>query len=409
MTDNTFVPLPNWPGNDRCRALRPYKDQLVALGVTKEGTFYPTMVRWSDFAYFGDVPGSWDPSDPTKSAGENIVNGMDHPLVDGAMLRDSFILYCTSSVWLMDYTGDSNIYRYQKIFDERGIINRNCVVSVGGMHYVFDRDDIYVHDGVSDRSICDDRSRRFIFDSLDFSRPHVCFVQHDARLNEVRFAYASQDDYVGFGGATTGCNRQAVYNYGNQTWTFYDVPNIVATAKAALVSGVTWEDDQVINWDNFGGPWLNTEDNTDRHILVAGRADPDMGLTASRIYGQDPATGGRLLLPVEPETLRAALVERTGIDLDLYGKHLTQHVNIQAIWPQISMDNWEDCFWQFGGENFFASTPTWSPQQTFDPATETKIDVNEKGKYLAYRFECGGSGDFSLSSFDIKFLVRGRR
>lgn len=408
-SDNTYVPLPNWPEGDRCRSLRPYRDQLIALGVTKQGAYIPTMIRWSDFAYFGEAPGSWDPADTTKSAGENMLNEMKHPLVDGLTLRDFFILYCTSSTWIMSYVGGNDIYTFSKLFDDRGLINANCAVQVGGMHYVFDRNDIYVHDGVSDRSICDGKTKDFIFRSLDFTKAHLCFVQHDAKLSEVRFAYVSDDPYSGFRGATQGCNRQAVYNYSNDTWTFYDVPNLVSCTKAALLSGASWSDDEATPWAEAGGLWMTNEGDEDQHLLVASRADPSLGLSKPRIYGQDLINGGRLLLEIAEETLRPALAERVGIDLDAYGKRLTQHVNVQAIWPQLRMDDWTACTFQFGAANVVGQEPAWGPEYQIDPSTETKIDLNEAGKYISWRFKCAGREDFDLHSFDIQLLVRGRR
>lgn len=410
--DATFLELANWPVTDTCRVLRPYKDQLIALGVTKSGTFYPTMVRWSDFGFYGDVPASWDPGDPTKSAGENIINGMEQAIVDGFTLRDSFILYCTTSVWEMQFVGGNDIFQFRRIFDDQGVIAPNCVVRVGGLHYVFDRSDIYVHDGVSPRSICDDRTKKFIFDALDFSQAHRCFVQHDPKLTEVRFYYCSDDLFTGFKNPTTGCNRAAVYNYSNDTWTFYDAPNVVGSTMAALLSGPTWEDgapDDSLPWEDLAGTWTTSGGDEARHVLVAGRSDTSQGLTEPRIYGQDLIRGGRLPLPIEPETLKPAILERIGMDLDAYGKRITQHCNIQAIWPQLGMDFWEDCSWEFGGNNFVTEQPVWSLPVTFDPSTETKIDVNESGKYLGYRFTCAGSGDFDFSSFDIQLLIRGRR
>jgi hypothetical protein len=409
--DDTFVPLPNWVAGDRCKALRPYKDQLVALGVTKLGTYYPNMVRWSDFAYFGQAPETWDPTDPTKSAGENIINGMTHPIVDGLAMRESFVIYCTASVWLMDYIGGDEIYQFRKLpFGERGIINPNCAIEVGGLHYVFDRNDIYVHDGQSTpKSIVEGRAKAFIFGSMDFTKIHHCFVQHDPKLTEVRFAYPGGDGLAGFTNPQTGCNRQAVYNYTNDTWTFYDAPNIVGGCQAALITGETWSSDTDVEWNNSGATWMTSSGDEDRHILVACRADPSQGLAASKVYGQDLVNGGRLQLPVALETLKPAVLERAGIDLDAYGKRLTQHVNIQAIWPQVRMDNWPDFTWEFGGTNFLGVLPTWSNPVTFDPSTETKIDVRESGKYLAYRVTCHGQEDFDLSGFDIQILVRGRR
>ncbi|KIU29303.1 hypothetical protein SR41_04655 [Sphingomonas melonis] len=70
----------------------------------------------------------------------------------------------------------------------------------------------------------DKKVREFIFDNLDTAKASLCFVSHDARLAEVRFHYPSTDRLVGFQNPTNGCNRAAVYNYGNGTWTFLDTP-----------------------------------------------------------------------------------------------------------------------------------------------------------------------------------------
>jgi hypothetical protein len=404
-----FSTIPGWSRDDRCKVLRAYKDQLVALGVTKAGVYYPTMVKWSDFSYYGAPPQSWDPTSTTNSAGENIVNEMQQRIVDGLSLRDSFVLYCTASVWLMDYVGGNDIYTFRKLFDEVGVINPNCVVQVGGLHYVFDRNDIYVHDGVSPKSIADARVKQFVFDALDFSRVGLCFVQHDAKLTEVRFTYPAGDQYVGFQNPTTGCNRQAVYNYSNDTWTFYDVPNVVGCTKAALLSGASWDTDPDMTFEGAGGLWISADGDEDRHCLLVGRADPSVGLNVPKLFGFELLTGGRMTQPVADETVRPAQIERIGIDLDAQGKNLTQYMHLQAIWPQMSAERPDECFWQFGATDIGNIEPVWSLPATFDHRSETRIDVNEAGKYLGYRFQCGGTSDFQLSGFDVQLITRGRR
>lgn len=409
IATEAYAKLPNWSDGDRCQALRSYKDQLIALGVTKAGQLYPTMVKWSDFVSFNLPPQSWDPTSTTNSAGENIVNEMQHAIVDGLTLGDSFILYCLASVWTMDYIGGDLIYSFRKLFDEIGVINPNCVVQVGGLHYVFDRNDIYVHDGVAPRSITDGKVKTFIFDALDFSRSNLCFVSHDAKLTEIRFAYPSSDKLVGFPNPVDGCNRQAVYNYSNGTWTFYDAPNITGHCKGALISGDTWETDQEVTFEATGGTWSTSEGDLDRHVLVVGRSNQLQGLTAPRLYGIDLLTGGRLKQTPEPECLKPAFLERIGIDLDAEGKNLTQYMHLQHIWPQVSANRPADMYWQFGSNDFQDREPAWSPEQSFDPATEFKLDINEAGKYLGFRFGLRGTGDFQLSGFDTQLVIRGRR
>lgn len=408
-SDSQYRFIPDWPATYKCNVLRAYKDTLVALGVSKNGQLYPTMVKWSDLAGFGNPPGSWDPTSTTNSAGENIVNEMQHAIVDGLALRNSFIIYCTNSVWAMDYIGGDFIYDFTKLFDERGIMGPNCAVQVGGQHFVFDRNDIYVHDGVQPRSIVDLRNREFIFNALDTSKSHLCFVNHDARLSEIRFCYPSSDDLVGFGNPVTGCNRAAVYNYANDTWTFDDLPNVTSACRSSLISGKSWQSADEITWDSAEGIFSTTEGDQNQHVLFASRSAPEVGLTEPRLYGCDLVKGGLLSTPIELETLKPAFVQRTGLDLDSMGKNLTQYTNLQAIWPQVAIEHPEDSYWQFGANDLVNVEPTWSEELAFDPRVEGKIDINEAGKYLAYRFGCRGSGDFQLSGFDIQLIIRGRR
>lgn len=407
--NSAYQSLANWPEGYRCKALRAFKDQLIALGVTKEGQLFPTMVKWSDLTGYGSVPGDWSTDSTTNSAGENIVNEMQHAIVDGLALRNSFILYCANSVWQMDYVGGDLIYDFARLFDERGIINPNCVVQAGGQHFVFDRTDIYVHDGVTPRSIADERVREFVFNAIDTAKTHLCFVTHDSRLTEIRFCYPSSDGFVGYQNPTTGCNRAAVFNYTNATWTFDDLPNVTSSCRSSLVSGQSWEEDDAATWDGFEGLFMTTEGDENQHGLFVGRSDTSQGLSAPRLYGYDLSNGGLLTLPVEPETVRAAFVERTGLDLDSLGKNLTQYTHLQAIWPQVSIERPADTSWQFGANDLVNIEPEWSDPIVFDPLKEGKIDINEAGKYLAWRFRCAGTGDFSLSGFDALIVVRGRR
>ena len=89
---NNCAALANWPANTYCKALRSYKNFLIALNITKTATNYPFMVKWSHPAVPGAVPSSWDETDPTKDAGEfDLAEGYD-PIVDGLQLRESFIV-----------------------------------------------------------------------------------------------------------------------------------------------------------------------------------------------------------------------------------------------------------------------------------------------------------------------------
>lgn len=403
-----FEPLPGWDPDWRCSRLIAYKDFLIAIGVQQNGQVYPTLVKWSDLAQFGAPPASWDTS-AENSAGENIINEMQDAIIDALPLRNSLMLYCTNSVWTMDYLGAEPLFSWRKLFDTQGIMNQNCVVHVENQHFVADDDDIYVHEGASPKSICRGRVRDFIFDSLDLNLKHLCFMSHEPRLSEVRFHYPSNDYLTGFRPSATGCNRCAAYNYSNDTWTFYDTANFTGVTLAAFVRSNSWNDYEGLSWEQVGGAWQSSSGDEAKHTIYTGRSDLDAGLTKPRVYGFDRINDGRLPFPPEPEALRDAFVERVGIDLDNQGKNLRQYIRLLDVWPQMSIEKPEDAYWQFGANDLSGSEPEWSPEIVYHPNGSDFIDLNEAGKYLAYRFRCGGLRDFSLSGFDVTLEPGGRR
>lgn len=148
-----FAPIPNLDSAWTCLALRSYKDFLIALNVTKAGTTYSNLVKWSDAALQGQVPSNWDYtlSGDNKSslAGENPIAEMTGPILDGMGLGNSFIIYGRDEVWVMEDAGDStNVFTFRRQFGE-GIKGTNCVVEVNGTHFVFGSTQLYMHDGIT--------------------------------------------------------------------------------------------------------------------------------------------------------------------------------------------------------------------------------------------------------------------
>lgn len=410
QTDATFLPLTAWTSTHRCGSLRSYKDFLVALGVSKSGTEYPTMVKWSDIATFGSPPTSWDETSTTNSAGENIVNEMRTPIIDGLTLRDSFIIYCHSEVWVMDYIGGNYLFRFRKLYDRCGVINQNCVVQVDGLHYVFDRNDIYVHDGATKKSLVHGMTKDFIFNGLMQDKRHLCFVSHDPRLNEIHFVYPSADGLVGFHNPVTGCNRKAVYNYINQAWSFYDSPNVTASATANIPAGDTYAGSGTVTYEQAGGSYRVSGDDKQQHTLFSSRLDALQGITKNRLLGLDLMVGGRLVQPVCTELLKPSFVERIGIDMDEEGVPLPTYKVIHTIYPQIGLVGETSVEFQFGATDIVGQDPVWSAKLPYDPRTTSKVDTGRvAGRYLGWRLYYTGAGDFALSGFDAKMTSRGRR
>lgn len=410
QADADFTPLTQWDPDWRCAVLRPYKDFLIALDVRKGAAEFPQMIKWSDIAFYGDEPPSWDAGSTTNSAGENVLNEMKGRILDGHTLRDTFMLYGENEVWAMTFTGGSFIFDFRKRFDDVGVIATNCVVEVDGQHYVFERNDIIVHDGASKRSIVHGTNKDFIFRGLIRDLQHLCFVTHDPVLNEISFCYPSQDRLTGFVNPTTGCNRAAVFNYRRNIWTFYDLPNVNSATNAVIATGQSWDATAPAVWANIGGTYMGDGSFNERHHIFASRGDASMGITASRLIGFDLINGSRLARPVVQELMKDAFVERVGIDLDDSGVQISAYKSLLKVYPQIALSEGDGgVTFQFGANDVSAVSPEWDNERTFDPATDHQVDVRKAGRYLAHRLRHTGTSDFSYSGFDATIQVRGKR
>jgi hypothetical protein len=409
--DATFVTLPNWDASDRTRTIRAFKDFVLALNVIKGGVEYPSMVKWSDVTGYGSVPASWDPTITTNSAGENVLSDMQGPILDGHALRDSFFIYGRNEVWAMSYIGGSFIFDFRKRFDDVGVINPNCIEEIDGLHYVFDQNDIYKHDGSTKVSIIHGKNKDFVFQSLVHAKSSLCFTHHDPKLNEIHFCYASSDRLTGFPNAVSGCNRSAVYNYRRETWTFYDLPNAAAATTGAVTVGQTYNSIGTTAYDNMGGTYIGDDDAGEKHSLFCSRLDTTQGLTKNRILGIDLITGGRLARPLEDEALRPAFIERIGIDLDEKASPLRAFKSFLGFYPQVSTRGAlvSAVKFQFGAAAYTGIEPIWDDPRPFNPATNHKIDVRVAGRYLAYRLYHTGITDFDFSGFDMRMTQRGQR
>jgi len=402
-----FTALANWPSGYKATSLRSFGDFLLALGtVEANNVAFPNRVRFSDPVLANTVPSTWDETDLTNSAGFNDLVQMKTPIVDGATLGPNFLVYSQDQVWLMEFVGGTFIFNFRKVFDDAGVISQNCITEVDGKHYVFDRDDIYITDGNSRQSICDGRVRDYIFSGLDNSKPEACFVLHNTTLEEVYFCYHSGDDMAVF---TDGdaCNRAAVYNYKEDTWSFQDLPNVVSGSSANVNSVVTYAA-ATQTYANVGGSYHDQESPFGQHPLFLSKAGG--GVAAHKLYGVDLVDTGSLSQAVDTAVSKPFLLERVGLDLDELGLSLAGYKVINRVYPQVSTTNSNGTFnFTFGAANTPNATPNYGLNVSFNSLVDYKVDTRMAGRYLSYKLTSDTTKDFALSGMDVDVVVTGRR
>lgn len=407
-----FATLPNWDANWRCAALRPYGDFLLALSMTEGAVSYPNRVRFSDIVTANAVPTTWSETDTTASAGFNDLVQMTTPIRDGLSLGTNFIIYSSTEVMLMEFTGGSFIFNFRKLFSDDGVINQNCIVEADGKHFVFGTTDIYVHDGNTKQTIADEKVRQRIYSTLNIKNANRCFVLQNKELSEVYFCYQSGDSLLGFP-ETERCNRAAVYNYANNTWSFIDLPNVSAGTTANLNTITTYAD-ATAAYNTIGGSYFEQGDSFGRHTIMVGDANTNNDLTYNKVFALDLAEeGSSIAFGIDEDATKPPMFERVGLDMDEMKQSIDGYKVITRLLPQLSTLNTDNTGFnfQFGASDIPNQNPTYGTSVTFDTATDYKIDSRAAGRYLSYKvtLDVDDYKDFSFSGFDIDVTTTGSK
>lgn len=390
----------DWVDTDTCSVIRGFGDFLIAMDVNKNGVDYPTMVKWCHPLQFSPDPDTgikWNPADASLLSGENILGEMRTGIRDGMPLSNAFIIYSQDQVWTMELTESSKVFNFRKLFQSGGVIAPNCVMEVDGIHYVFGEDDLYRHDGVTRKSISDERVRRKVFNTMDRDKRETFFVHHDSVLNLIYFCYVSKDVDAGFQN-TQFCNKSAVYNYRNDTWTFIDLPNCAGGAETNLSLFQAGYDQ-------------SSAAETPKVSVMIGVYSPANGITESRVYAVDNPDVGIVHLPAHYDTIRPVVIERVGIDLDAEAMfEIRSYKMIKSIIPQVTFaGSTGGLVFQIGASDQIGGPITWQEPIPFDHLNDYKVDTRAAGRYLAIRVTSATADFFRFAGYDIEVEKLARR
>lgn len=376
-TSHKFADLPAWPANTSCKSLRRFKNFLIGLNTTENGVNYPVKIMWGQPADPGTLPSTWDPTDPTKDAGNLPVADAEGPLIDGRELRDSFIVYAENSTHALDFIGGVFVLRNRKVFGMSGAMNRNCIAEFDGWHLVLTSSDVVIHDGYTAQSVLDKRSRRYLFQNIDVAARDRCFVFRNPFLNEIFICYPS----IG----AISCDRAMVYNYVDKTVSFRDLPNVNHADMGPVDNSLSG------NWNQDPAPWASDLTAWNGPDFTPDTARVIMASADAKLYMLDASSSFDGAIP-------SAYLERRGLSFDApeYFKL------ISSVRPRITGNIGETVIIKVGGHN---SDPYADPEY---PVTMTHVigqtvsnDCMVQYRYPAIRFETGTAYQWRLDSFDV--------
>lgn len=392
-TSQRLLALSDWPSTYRCGAMRPFKQFLVAVDIDKNGTRYPTMIKWSHPAAPGAVPASWDETDTSKDAGEYELKETDGACIDMEMLRDLNIIYKTDSVYLQQFIGGVFIFNFRRIAGVGGILARNCAVEIpGGRHAVFGIDDIFVHNGQTHESVVDERMRRFVYNRIDPDNFRRSFVAHNQNFSEVLFCFPEQ-------GASLP-SLALVWNYQRNTLGLRElssVPHMAAGEVAEPNLDGVWDADENV-WDSDEEVWdVESFGSSKTRVLIAVPGAPGLNLFdfTNQFNGSDPT----------------AYVVREGIGFPLKENgppDFSRRKYLTRLWLRIDGTVGGVVNVYAGYQETRADAVVWSAAKTFTIGTSRFVDFTVSGRMHAVKIESTTDVHWRLAGYDAEVRDIGR-
>jgi hypothetical protein len=366
--------------------LRPFKDFLFALRITDTGTYYPRVLRWSDRAGQSALPLSWDYSDPTNQAGINELGQTGDLLVDAVPLRDSLIIYKEFHTWIANYIGGQDIFDFQQVFSQIGMLTENCAITFGSSQLVLTDNDLVLHNGNDAKSIADRRTRRSLFNRINSNRFKRSFMVADHRNREALICFPES----GYDWPTLAL----VWNWAEDTFDYRELggPKTYATGGIIPGSAVSFDTDSGTFDDATGTFDEETYNPFLTRVLM-------LDSMAKKAYQNDTGEDFNGV----PMSVYA---ERTGMGIV---KDLTMLKRIKRIFPKVTGTAGDTLRFYVGARSGIGASTSWSGPYTFTIGSDYKIDLRVSARILDLRVEYSGSNTFRLFGMSIEHESDGTR
>jgi hypothetical protein len=382
--------LPNWPTSYRAKFIRGFKNFLIAGNISNGPEVLPTVVKWSDPADPGTVPGSWDHTSTTTLAGEQPLSNTPGDLVDAAPLRQSMILYKQDSIIAMTLVGGRQVFRFDDISTRTGLMSANCVKEYKpGMQVALTREGDVVSVTTSGvQSVIEGKNRRELQSLLEVGTRENAFLAVN---------YPKKLVYVFIPDGETGlCNRLFIWNTVNNTWVRKETSETIFATEGPLdptQTTDTWES-QTDTWDTVSRNWNEQLFDVNRiRLLGAYPNENDV-----RIIESSTQRGGVSF---------SSTIERAALGVVGSQPDGTLRVNYQRkkliteVWPQITAENQMNVQVYLGDQQKLKGPIKWYGPYNFDPTTQDKVDVLLESRYPSIRFVIDAEADWKYEGYGL--------
>lgn len=368
FTAGAGAALPNWPATSRVRVMRAYKNFLIGLYVTDNGTVYHTRVAWGNPAEPGAVPSTWSPTDDTADSGWFDLADTSGAVLDCAPLGDVNMVYKSDSIWGMVVTTDDRVFRFYKVSSNHGALGINCIANVPGGHIVLGNGDVFLNTGQGEpRSLVNRKVREAIFNRININNAPYAFVTVQPRYEEVWICLPSLEPV----GSVYPCNLAYTINYRTGAIASRDLPNLMAadfgypaaSATALTYDGstATYNTAGVATYDlqafvNEEAPLLAAVSSSVSGLLVMDQYSPTVPIPDARIERSQIAIVGR-------DYKNQVITDST------------MYKTISAVWLKAEVTGAVNITVGVGDQPFFTGPVAWDYQNYIRMPVDTTLQI----------------------------------
>lgn len=380
-----LAPLTAWPASTSAASLRPFKKVLVALDVTKSGTRYAHMVKWSHPAVPGALPASWDQTDVTKLAGELDLAEEPSVLVDQMVLGDANIIYKENSMWAMRPTGGMDVFSFQRLPGGEGALARGCIANTPKGHVVLTNGDVVIHNGQGPQSIVSGTMRRWLYRTMDSTNRKRAFVVTNPPTKEVWVCFPEL--------GASSCTKAIVWNWDDNTWSIRTLDSVTCGSTGQIDAGVSqaWSA-QGYSWNDATFAWSENELTPGQERLMIAREAP-------LICAAD-VTGTR------NGAAYTSYAERIGLTFGDAARVKT----VRGLRVRLDAPKGTRVQFELGGTMNPETAMAWSAPVVYTAGSSAynQIDAFATGRFIGVRITSLDNQPWRFTSYDSDFVMGGQ-
>jgi len=388
-----FKPLPfsatlTWNAKGQsCGVIRSHKAFLFAMKpfdldgspITEDAG--KNSYRWSAPADVNGLPFTWEEADLSTIAGLAYISGEGGGIIDALSMRDSFVIYSSRSIDILDYVGGELIWNSRQFTADTGILAQNCVAELYNQHLFLSDTDILINDGNSLRSILNRKLKANIFSRIDGTNYQRSFCAVNVPNKEVWTCIPES--------GKISPNLAIIYNWENDKVYLRDLPvDLYDASNGPSTAAYETYGTTIAAYNTIAESYDND---------IASPFNPTFSFVKysdSKIYD---------VLVNDGSTYYGTILERIYVPLGGYGVV----TSIKSVYPIIDCAG--EVTIQLGSSLVIGGGISWKPAVNFNPATMKKVDIRTTGPYQCWRISSVGATPFTLIGMSIEYEVNGAR